>query len=786
MKYIEKLRDFEDIEGLISEIKSDKSSQDILSRRFPIRLIFLQKFETFRVLIEKLDKLHIDIVHIEDYLHKPDGWITKDSLFDIISNLNNDSAIVPFSEVVRFYSKDDFKNFFNRLLLIENISNLLRRIYLPLIGIEQRFEKEFYQNFSRRSESAPVWGILNEKPNSIKVLLYANQLSCKINSYESINNTEEWLEFWKTKSPCDVICRAKPLNMYYNNTLPDLIFKPIKQLKNPKELIEEIINKEIPIPYKEDDFNFWDKLIGLINTNYDNYINFVKRHFNVPKLTIYNFLDIWLRTDDLFEKWLLKHFILFQECLKQKYLHKVLESIKDDYSEYNLLKNLYLLIFDLEIKEELINDRFKLIKQFAEYKPISLSDEFIQKIDKKIRGFTDYNHALLLITGLSEFEKNIIFEFYTNKNISNSESLINHYPDLYYYLSSTTFENINENQEWVYDYIKEYKDSKVIDKISDNLNILLSKLNSDQNSFFNWYHSFESIHSILHSHKVDKVFWIDALGIEWVSFIENYLNQKVSETKVIKNIIGVANLPTDTNNNRFNNAKHVREYDNLVHNNLYNYPYTIVKEFDEIKKIIDLNITLDSNQTVAIVSDHGLTALSRIVESKKYGKNDSHEGRYIEVNDKDHSMDTDYIIHNSDIDKKHYLIALKHNSLGKKPIREVHGGCTPEEVLVPLIIISNKKKVSDIVYSINMEKTVISKKEPVISIDITPKPKSANIEIGRKILKLKYNNQNRKWETLIDKSILNKREIEIKVAIVKIEKSFTLKIISGIIEEDLF
>ena len=35
-------------------------------------------------------------------------------------------------------------------------------------------------------------------------------------------------------------------------------------------------------------------------------------------------------------------------------------------------------------------------------------------------------------------------------------------------------------------------------------------------------------------------------------------------------------------------------------------------------------------------------------------------------------------------------MALKHASLGILPRREAHGGCTPEEVLVPTIVISDK------------------------------------------------------------------------------------------------
>jgi len=197
-----------------------------------------------------------------------------------------------------------------------------------------------------------------------------------------------------------------------------------------------------------------------------------------------------------------------------------------------------------------------------------------------------------------------------------------------------------------------------------------------------------------------------------------------------------------------------------------------------------LTLYLIPEQTIAIVSDHGLTALSRLAVSKKYGKDDSHEGRFIEVKDKDHLPDSDYIIHKSEIDQKNYLIALKHSSLGNKPIREVHGGATPEEVLVPFIIISNKKESTETDFSITIEKTEIPKKESLVSINITPKPSIANIDIKGKITKLNFNEMTQKWEVNLDKSLSGK--IPIKVKIGKCEKEFTINIISGIIEEDLF
>ncbi len=781
MKLAEKIKEFESIEELISEINSDKVTNEILSRRYPVRLIFLQRFETFRLLIERLSSNGIENYHLERDLPHPDGWITKDTLISIVKNLSKDTAVVPFSEIVRFYSKEDFKNFFNQLLLIENVE-LSRRIYLPLIGVEERFEKEFFQDFTRKEESAPYWKITRETPNSIKLYLTSQTLTQRIDNYETIVNTEEWLKFWKKKSPCDVICHSKPLNLFYKNTLPDTIFT-IEQVDNQKNLIEKIFNIEIPIPYDKSDILFWEKFLSLLNKDFTTFKAFVKGYFKVTSLTIFFFFFHWLKANDLFEKWLLKHFVLTQSCLETKYIFKVFESLSD-YSDHTLLKSLYQRIFSLEINDEFVNDRLELIQQFSRLKPINLCDETIEELNSNIQSINDYRQALLITTGMFQFEKVYILGLFKEGKIDDFSLLSQRFPEIVYYNSECSFDNLKNENDWVLEYLSEYKKSKLNDFITNRLNEILLVKNSNDQSFYNWYHSFESIHSIFHSNKVDKVIWIDAMGIEWVSFVENYVINQKYDLNVIKKLIGVANLPTSTDQNKFPDVKYIQDFDSLIHSDIYSFPNSIIKQFDEIKRIIDNYIILDSDQTIAIVSDHGLTALSRLAVSKKYGKDDSHEGRFIEAKDKDHIPDTDYIIHKSEIDQKNYLIALKHSSLGKKPIREVHGGATPEEVLVPFIVISNKKESTEIVYSIIIEKTEIPKKEPIISITITPKPATANIEIKGKITKLSFNETNQKWEATLDKSLSGK--IPIKVKSGKTEKAYTINIISGIIEEDLF
>lgn len=780
MKLIDKIIDFESVDELMLEINSDKITSNILSRRYPVRLIFLQRFETFRLLIEKLSSFNIDILHVEKELPQLDGWITKDSLYTLVKNISKDTTVVPFSEIVRFYSREDFNNFFNQLLLIEN-DDLKRRIYLPLIGVEERFEKDFFQSFTRKEESAPLWKISKETPNSIKLFLFPKSLRKKIDGFETINDTNEWLQFWKRKSPCDIICHSKALNLYYENTLPDTIFN-VEKLLNLKIGIEKIYRIEVPIAYCDTDHLHWEKLLDLINLDCSNFSTLVKCYFKVTALTINTILDLWLQASDIFAKWLLKGYLLSQKCLENKYLFKVVESLSD-FSDHTFLKTLYERIFTLEFNDDFVNERLKLIHQYSRYKKIILCDEAIEDLNAYIRSLEDSSKALLLTTGVFFFEKVFILELYVKQAIDRN-IILKRFPDLIYYNSHSLFDNINADNNWVYEYFEEYKKSKLINSKTPRINEILLSKNENESSFFNWYHSFESIHSIFHSNKVDKVIWVDAIGCEWVAFIENYINNYYTDFSILNKLIGVSNLPTSTEHNKFPDTKYVQDFDLFIHTNRFLYPESIINEFVEISKIINSLLIVDSDQTIALVSDHGLTALSRLELSRKYGKDDSHEGRYIEVSDKDHSTDPDYIINKSELDNKTYLIASKHNSLGKKPIREVHGGATPEEVLVPYIVISNKKELDNFDYSIAIFNSEIQKREPVVQFEIQPKPIKVNAEINSDIIGLTYNNISGKWEAELSKSLSGVISLTIKVG--KTEKQFKINIISGLIEEDLF
>ena len=50
------------------------------------------------------------------------------------------------------------------------------------------------------------------------------------------------------------------------------------------------------------------------------------------------------------------------------------------------------------------------------------------------------------------------------------------YPDILHYISDAAFENLNSEQEWIYEYLNEYKKSKLSDNITDQLKGMLLDL----------------------------------------------------------------------------------------------------------------------------------------------------------------------------------------------------------------------------------------------------------------------------------------------------------------------
>ena len=135
MEASDKVIKLQSLDDLKEAIRNDRDSRDVLAQRYCVRFIMLNNFDAFRELTKFLAKeLHVELLDIEKLASAPDRTITIDDLSDAIKGIKQSTLVTPFSELVRFYSVDDFNGFFNEIILTEDIPNTQKRIYIPIFS----------------------------------------------------------------------------------------------------------------------------------------------------------------------------------------------------------------------------------------------------------------------------------------------------------------------------------------------------------------------------------------------------------------------------------------------------------------------------------------------------------------------------------------------------------------------------------------------------------------------------------------------------------------------------
>ena len=151
--------------------------------------------------------------------------------------------------------------------------------------------------------------------------------------------------------------------------------------------------------------------------------------------------------------------------------------------------------------------------------------------------------------------------------------------------------------------------------------------------------------------------------------------------------------------------------------------------------------------------------------------------------ERDCQDDSEFLLHKIDIGKykdKKALVALKHASLYNTPYREVHGGATPEEVLVPCIVIL--KIDVRAAYNVKLLTKEISVRNPLANIEIEPLPTIPPVLIW-KDKNIPLEKKNDKWCVKLTGFKAGNYELELNVHSQKFYVEITIK--GGFKEKDL-
>ena len=721
---------FSTLNELEEAINKDKTEFNISADRYPIRFIFLNSHEELKKIVNLLIKKGAKKKDLSSFLISKNSWLSDDEIVRKIDEINETSVIVPFSEFIRFSDPTSFTQILTSLALFENKGI---KLYIPLVGLWERFENLFWSHFYKKTEWAPIWKL--ETPSKqIKIYQVDYELSDKIKpkGFELISNTAEWFDLWKKDDLHEFISLPKQLSLFYKNSFPDETFTQ-DIINTPKEFLSKIYDMNINIEYDESEKKYWDELLLDINKK-DlkgfSFKDYFKEKFNIKDtddLDEVDYLDLYLEYPNLsYEKWIIRNFFIESKIYRKTYLYKCFDS-PQPLNNNGIARKVFYHIFNLENAEEYFEERRELLSHLKTKKVQISADAF----ENKFNSIEDnYKKQLKYLTNTTLLEKEKILEIIRENGLDNIYSEIKKiFPELYHYIDwNLSFEDI---PSWIPEYFREYNKSKVLNTKTEKLNEILTEKNHPE-EFYKWYYS---LNKISNHPKDNRVIWIDALGAEWLPLFTHYLNEfgEPYNKHVKLSTINTVNLPSAT---EFNKNKHdikISDLDEYIHKNHYKYPNSLLDEIELIKKIA-YDIVSTEPSKVSIISDHGFTFLC----TKHFGakkiydfKDASHKGRYLHVKDEDYTDDIDYLFTETESeshDNQKFLVSLRHVSLNNIPSHETHGGATPEEVLVPYIILENSYDSIEYIVSTLKNKINISK-DLELPIEISPEPTTLPVAI---------------------------------------------------------
>lgn len=653
-----------------------------------------------------------------------------------------------------------------------------------------------------KDDSTYVWEYKSETDNGTYLLAITDGTTYNVSGLEEkytvVHNLYEWLKLWEKGENVrkTIICSSPNIFANAHFAQPDNAFAYL-ECKNAYEFLTQGLNLDFGLTTEpsEEEMPFWEELAKHIDiTNFD-FDDFVRERLDTFTLKSgVDFIKSWFDCDTDFDRWLLT--LYFKKVSEgQGYIFDALSHCAS-LSMSELFSNIATLIFDKTNKEAYLQERRQAMIMAAE-KGIRITDLAANKLSAKLSAIAaspesgGYYLAVKLLTPLTDTELQLCIEWVSQGKI-HREDIKAIFPQLYYYLEPLSMNSLSNSTQWITSYFDAYRHSKLADSIDTKVSEIIAEKNANAASFRGWLDNFKTVRTVLYNRKdIDVIYWIDGLGIEWIPFVR-YIISKYSKENIYLNEIYIATseLPTTTSVNKCKlqslltagqQLPKIGDVDSFAHSSK-SYPQYIIEEMKIVEKAICDVLDQFNGKKIAFVSDHGITYLSQLVDGLKVGGiKSNHEGRLatytLPLVD-----DNNYI----KLDDGQTVCSLTHHSLVDKVNKGhgAHGGCTPEEVLVPIIIVSSQKNATT--YSVNIVNDEIDGTMPTVSFVIKG---LSSIDVPT----LEYNGVTyhliSKGNNTYESERLNLVDTATKVVVCINEtprNAFSIKVSTGATEDDLF
>lgn len=686
------------IKEVVSGFKREK--QEAVTSRFPCRAIMVKNVKQYCELLSALKKISdIRIIQVSELFSNADVMPCFENL-KAPQYQNQWVILTGISEYLRLFSKKEQSDRrFASLWSYQAPASSTGRIIIPLWGCEAQWfdsalnltgdlrQQDFYYDCSDPDEPEQKMNlmILSGVFEKYVAKLDALQGTLKI-------GLQDWFDYWTDPSAdqenfvlltkrCNSIVTTNG-NVSIHVVADTLAF--IKEHMPGAEILTEdnctADMQNILLDYALKGMALDAALLKVLNVSIFSGVDIMGKWKNMPE-SHKQFVELWLNMhpEDSYTN----------HCFRNA---RNIGEIPDA---------IMLEIFNVrQDKPEWVDEYHQLMSVMA----IEPDERFFDELDK----IPVYETRLDFVTGNSKKERIYLIRMVGKwmkvdyEQVSASTKLRQIYPELFFYLDHT----INQKDVDIKGYMSRYKAHKLENTLPEDDDVYFAGFQTDV---------YDNRYSIL-ADNVDSdtvILWIDALGVEWLPLLNWSITENCDGT--ISSIsVGQAALPTETCFNDLWNSmdtpyRKLDKLDKLAHKGVIDEPdyYACIEEQLSFVAGVHkpINDLLKKHHRVIVTGDHGTSRLAARFFHVKDGfsapKNATvcSHGRYCKV-----AESVGYAITNTRMFKRadgvQYIVYTNYDHFKQSGFAagedddnaiygEVHGGATPEEMLVPIIVINS-------------------------------------------------------------------------------------------------
>ena len=687
-----------------------------IESRFPVRVIFCNSLKEYKNLVSKLNGECDCCWNLGDFCSDkyPDKYPRfRKLLSEIDNNQGQHILLLSTGEYLRMASKiesrgNDQAQFYSLWSKMESV-NSKTRVFIPIFAAKEYFNRAVGPIDERQKDF--LWELDSSEERSYKITVYSNKFEETIVSDNIAHNVKEWLLSWDTlfenNSAMIVTQQIDNWEQTYDSVSIEIIKNPYEYLITMDQSIGIVMQSSSPDEY-------WANL-AVRTSRSKSCKAAILEALNLKAFDSVAIVSQWEFLDP-FSQWLV--WLWFQINTSNEYVSAVVKRMEVE-KLADVPKHIANdIIYYMDNHPEWVTQRQGLIKSLNVVTP---SREFFNALDQK-----NPEVAIRLLSSRSDEEKAYIIKtvcrwLREKENEPGIEDEIictveRVYSEFAAYLK--TRKNLYHEYK---DYFAWYKRKKIINRQVDKP---LPAQNID-------YLDTRTALLAEYNDKDCVSYWIDGLGLEWISLVCSELEKNRGNDYTFTTNIAKCVLPSETlfneqwNDNNFDSIKRNR-LDTISHKGMpddRDYFLAIANQIRVITEMVGEAVQqLETHEYVIITGDHGSSRLAALAFHREgiippKGAQSMCLGRICLL--KNMPSESEYSPASSELVKyqnQEYLVMKNYdhfiqsgnaaggNNDDNAVAGEVHGGMTVEESVVPVIILKRKEQITPLTYEIRENK----------------------------------------------------------------------------------